>query len=87
MRGHLMHASGGNKEKLPKHAPTPIFFAIDEFMEKAKASIEHLFSFHEYCDVEWCLVKQLDEKEVQLSSAHKKLMHEKVNYESVSLAS
>lgn len=47
MRAHLMHASGGNIEKLPKHAPTPIFFAIDEFMEKAKASIEHLFNFYE----------------------------------------
>jgi hypothetical protein len=60
---------------------------IDQFMEKAKAPVEHLFDCHEWCDVEWCWAKQLSEKELELTTYHTKQMHKDNGYESDSSTS
>ena len=33
---------------------------------KAKAPIEHLFGFHEWCDTEWCYSREIDTTRTQL---------------------
>ena len=37
-----------------------------EFVQKSRAPIEHLFNCHEWCDSEWCCVKNLTEKSHKL---------------------
>ena len=44
---------------------------IDEFMRKAKAPVEHMFNSHE-----WCWAKQLDDKQLELTTAHMKRKHD-----------
>ena len=41
-------------------------------MRKAKAPVEHMFNSHEWCDLEWCWAKQLDDKQLELTTAHMK---------------
>ena len=35
---------------------------LDQFVQKSRAPIEHLFNCHEWCDADWCWSKALTEK-------------------------